>query len=184
MLVTASTTISFNRLAFISCCTSSHGTLMAHFSMAFEDNSGTVRVHGHCNGVQNWPLSRSAFPRLAILDTASKLSGRALARAPLGGGFIRSRPFGRGWVRSSTIGHVSSRPPKIPYIGFAHSTAPSIRHLAVRYGAFRSNVEVKADPAMPPIGYCVCSALRRCHTPVDSPPLCANPPAAPSPPEP
>ena len=27
------------------------------------------------------------------------VSGRALARAPLGGGFIQSRPFGCGWVR-------------------------------------------------------------------------------------
>ena len=42
-------------------------------------------------------------------------------------------------------------------------TASSIRHLTVQHRAFRSIVEVKADPAMPPIGYCVYSALRRRH---------------------
>ena len=55
---------------------------------------------------------------------------------------------------------------------------------AVRYGAFRRSSEVKADPAMPPVGYCVCSALRRCHPPIDPPPLCAETSAAPSPPVP
>ena len=37
---------------------------------------------------------------------------------------------------------------------------------------------------MPPVGYCVCSALRRCHPPIDPPPLCAETSAAPSPPVP
>ena len=113
------------------------------------------------------------------------LSGRALARAPLGGGFIQSRPFGCGWVPQF---HHRSRfqppSPKIPYVGFSHSTASSIRHRTVRYGAFRSSAEVKADPAMPPVGFCVYSALRRHHPPIDRPPLCAETSAAPSPPEP
>ena len=72
----------------------------------------------------------------------------------------------------------------MPYVGFSHSTASSIRHPTVRYGAFRSSVEVKADPAMPPIGYCVYAALRRHQPPIDRPPLCAETSAAPSPPEP
>ena len=42
-------------------------------------------------------------------------------------------------------------------------TASSIRRLTVQHRAFRSIAEVKADPAMPPIGYCVYSALRRRH---------------------
>ena len=37
---------------------------------------------------------------------------------------------------------------------------------------------------MPPIGYRVCSALRRCRTPIDIPPLSAKPLAATSSPEP
>ena len=53
----------------------------------------------------------SPAPMATFPGPCSSMSGRALARAPLGGGFIRSRPFGCRWVRSSTMGHGSSRPP-------------------------------------------------------------------------
>ncbi len=78
------------------------------------------------------------------------MSGRTLARTPLGGGFS-TPPFRlRGGVHSSAIGHVSSVPPKIPYVRFSRvrlqasgthdefGTWPSAEHLTL-----------KADPAMP-----------------------------------
>ena len=113
-----------------------------------------------------------------------RLSGRALARASVGGGLS-------GPALSVAVGaqfHRSTRfqPPslKCRTSGFPTVRLQATGTFAVRYGAFRRSSEVKADPAMPPVGYCVCSALRRCHPPIDPPPLCAETSAAPSPPVP
>ena len=53
--------------------------------------------------------TRAADP--ALLTDLRNLSGRALARAPLGGGFPASSFRFARWVHTSTLDHVSSRPP-------------------------------------------------------------------------
>ena len=75
-------------------------------------------------------------------------SGRALARASVGGGLANPALSVAEWVLISTIDHVSSSPPYKPDFGFSHGPASSIRHRKVRYRGFRRAIEVKADPAI------------------------------------
>ncbi len=87
------------------------------------------------------------------------LSGRALARAPLGGGLSGS-------ALSSQVGaqfhHRPRFQPPSPKTGLRvfPGTASSNRHLAVWSGAFRVTAEVKADPDIPPSRTRVYSVLR------------------------
>ena len=111
------------------------------------------------------------------------LSGRALARARLGGGFPAPHFRLRGGFTVPPWAPFPAAPLKFRTSGFP-GTASSIRHLAVQCAAFLSIVEVKAEPAMPPIRSYVCPALRQSRPPSVVPPLRAEPSAAPSPPEP
>ncbi len=71
----------------------------------------------------------------SVLGVAAALlaSGRPLARASLGGGFIRHRSFDCGRVRRIAIDHVSSSPPKIPYVRFSR-----FKHQAPTWSSVRS----------------------------------------------
>ena len=68
-------------------------------------------------------------------------------------------------VRTSEVMKIWEFSRPIPYVGFSHGTASSIRHHAVWCRAFRRTIEVKADPAMPRPGSTLYSALRRNRSP-------------------
>ena len=113
------------------------------------------------------------------------MSGRALARAPLGGGFP-ALPFSvAGWGHSSAVGHVSSRPSlKFPYVGFSpvrlQASGTSQFGTKPSAGSSRS----RPIPPYPRSDTTFAPPFDDASRRVDTSPLRAKPPATTSPPEP
>ena len=103
-----------------------------------------------------------------------RVSGRALARAPLGGGFP-SLPFrlqsGFSVPPSATF---PAAPPKIRTSGFPTVRLPASGTLQFGTELSAGPPRLRLTPAMPPIGSRVVSVLRRPRPPLRYPPLSAD----------
>ena len=116
--------------------------------------------------------------------TRHPLSGRALARAPVGGGFPVS-PFRlRGGFTIPPWTTFPAALPGIPYVGLSPVRLQAPGTVKFSMEPSRPGLRVKSDPDMHHNTTPVCSSLRNRVDPTASPPRCAVPGSSATPPGP